>query len=163
MLQRLNRPINAAFMSVLKFRLKPTSAAELSAGRRASPAKTANTVKSCRWQRAISMNLRLLPERAGLYASVDISVAGRHEVLNNFTAACYETGTRATVVGMELAIARVGAILGPWSPARFSRSTKAQRRRSSRSAFPPSRRARSSCSPSGRRSSRRMRREKPPR
>ena len=37
----------------------------------------------------------------------------RQFVLNNFTAASYETGARATAVGMELAIARVGAILGP--------------------------------------------------
>jgi len=34
-------------------------------------------------------------------------------VLNNFTAASYETSVRATAVGMELSIARIGAILGP--------------------------------------------------
>jgi MFS family permease len=40
-------------------------------------------------------------------------IIGAQFVLNNFTAAFYETGARATAVGMELAIARVGAILGP--------------------------------------------------
>jgi MFS transporter, AAHS family, 4-hydroxybenzoate transporter len=40
-------------------------------------------------------------------------IIGAQFVLNNFTAASYETGARATAVGMELAIARVGAILGP--------------------------------------------------
>jgi AAHS family 4-hydroxybenzoate transporter-like MFS transporter len=40
-------------------------------------------------------------------------IIGAQFVLNNFTAVSYETGVRATAVGMELAIARVGAILGP--------------------------------------------------
>jgi AAHS family 4-hydroxybenzoate transporter-like MFS transporter len=40
-------------------------------------------------------------------------IIGAQFVLNNFTAASYETGVRATAVGMELAIARIGAILGP--------------------------------------------------
>ena len=40
-------------------------------------------------------------------------IIGAQFVLNNFTAASYETGTRATAVGMELALARVGVILGP--------------------------------------------------
>lgn len=40
-------------------------------------------------------------------------IIGAQFVLNNFTAASYETGVRATAVGMELAVARVGAILGP--------------------------------------------------
>ena len=40
-------------------------------------------------------------------------IIGAQFVLNNFTAASYETAVRATAVGMELAIARVGAILGP--------------------------------------------------
>jgi hypothetical protein len=35
-------------------------------------------------------------------------------VLNNFTAASYETNVRATAVGMELGVGRVGAILGPF-------------------------------------------------
>jgi len=34
--------------------------------------------------------------------------------LNNFTANAYETRIRATAVGMELSVGRVGAILGPW-------------------------------------------------
>ncbi|MBI5320564.1 MFS transporter [Bradyrhizobium sp.] len=40
-------------------------------------------------------------------------IIGAQFVLNNFTAASYETSARATAVGMELSIARVGAILGP--------------------------------------------------
>jgi AAHS family 4-hydroxybenzoate transporter-like MFS transporter len=40
-------------------------------------------------------------------------IIGAQFVLNNFTAASYETAVRATAVGMELAIARVGAVLGP--------------------------------------------------
>ena len=40
-------------------------------------------------------------------------ILGAQFVLNNFTAASYQTGVRATAVGMELAIGRVGAILGP--------------------------------------------------
>ena len=40
-------------------------------------------------------------------------IIGAQFVLNNFTAASYETSVRATAVGMELAIARIGAILGP--------------------------------------------------
>jgi len=40
-------------------------------------------------------------------------IIGAQFVLNNFTAHSYETGIRATAVGMELSIARVGAILGP--------------------------------------------------
>lgn len=38
---------------------------------------------------------------------------GAQFVLNNFAAASYETGLRATGVGMELAVGRIGAILGP--------------------------------------------------
>jgi MFS family permease len=40
-------------------------------------------------------------------------IIGAQFVLNNFTANSYETSVRATAVGMELSIARVGAILGP--------------------------------------------------
>src|SRR5437762_6509494 len=40
-------------------------------------------------------------------------IIGAQFVLNNFTAASYETSARATAVGMELSVARVGAILGP--------------------------------------------------
>ncbi|MEX3955006.1 MFS transporter [Trinickia sp. EG282A] len=41
-------------------------------------------------------------------------IIGGQFVLNNFTAASYETQMRATAVGMELAIGRLGAILGPF-------------------------------------------------
>jgi MFS family permease len=40
-------------------------------------------------------------------------IIGAQFVLNNFTANSYDTAVRATAVGMELSIARVGAILGP--------------------------------------------------
>ncbi|MEI9924786.1 MAG: MFS transporter [Bradyrhizobium sp.] len=39
---------------------------------------------------------------------------GAQFVLNNFTATAYETNVRATAVGMELGVGRVGAILGPF-------------------------------------------------
>jgi MFS transporter, AAHS family, 4-hydroxybenzoate transporter len=41
-------------------------------------------------------------------------VIGAQHVLNNFTANSYETGFRASGVGMELGVGRVGAILGPY-------------------------------------------------
>ncbi len=41
-------------------------------------------------------------------------VIGAQHVLNNFTANSYETGFRASGVGMELGIGRVGGILGPF-------------------------------------------------
>lgn len=41
-------------------------------------------------------------------------IIGGQFVLNNFTATIYETKVRATAVGMELSVGRVGAILGPW-------------------------------------------------
>jgi Major Facilitator Superfamily len=40
-------------------------------------------------------------------------VLGAQHVLNNQTAPAYETGLRATGVGMELGIGRIGAMLGP--------------------------------------------------
>lgn len=41
-------------------------------------------------------------------------IIGGQFVLNNFTAASYEASMRATAVGMELAVGRLGAILGPF-------------------------------------------------
>lgn len=43
-----------------------------------------------------------------------VFVIGGQFVLNNATSASYDTGIRATGVGMELAIGRIGAILGPF-------------------------------------------------
>jgi AAHS family 4-hydroxybenzoate transporter-like MFS transporter len=40
-------------------------------------------------------------------------IIGAQHVLNNFTANSYETGFRASGVGMELGVGRVGGILGP--------------------------------------------------
>ena len=47
-------------------------------------------------------------------AAAGFFLIGAQFVLNNFTAVSYETGVRATAVGMELGIGRVGAILGPF-------------------------------------------------
>ncbi len=47
-------------------------------------------------------------------ASAGFCIIGGQFVLNNFTAASYETRMRATAVGMELAVGRLGAILGPF-------------------------------------------------
>jgi MFS family permease len=41
-------------------------------------------------------------------------IIGAQFVLNNFTAGTYDTGARATGVGMMLSVGRVGAILGPF-------------------------------------------------
>ena len=47
-------------------------------------------------------------------AAAGFFIIGAQFVLNNFTAATYETNVRATAVGMELSVGRVGAILGPF-------------------------------------------------
>jgi MFS family permease len=46
-------------------------------------------------------------------ATAGFFIMGAQFVLNNFTAASYETHVRATAVGMMLSVGRVGAILGP--------------------------------------------------
>ncbi|WP_433694873.1 MFS transporter [Paraburkholderia phenoliruptrix] len=47
-------------------------------------------------------------------AMAGFCIIGGQFVLNNFTATSYETRMRATAVGMELAVGRLGAILGPF-------------------------------------------------
>ena len=47
-------------------------------------------------------------------AAAGFFIIGAMFVLNNFTAASYPTNVRATAVGMELGVGRVGAILGPF-------------------------------------------------
>jgi AAHS family 4-hydroxybenzoate transporter-like MFS transporter len=47
-------------------------------------------------------------------AAAGFFTIGAQYVLNNFAAASYETNFRATGVGMELSVGRVGAILGPF-------------------------------------------------
>jgi MFS family permease len=47
-------------------------------------------------------------------AAAGFFIIGAQYVLNNFAAAAYETSFRATGVGMELSVGRVGAILGPF-------------------------------------------------
>jgi MFS family permease len=47
-------------------------------------------------------------------AAAGFFIIGAQFVLNNFTAASYETNVRATGVGMMLSVGRVGAILGPF-------------------------------------------------
>jgi AAHS family 4-hydroxybenzoate transporter-like MFS transporter len=59
----------------------------------------------------VALNTHLVNVTA--VALAGFCIIGAQFVLNNFTAASYETAVRATAVGMELAIARVGAILGP--------------------------------------------------
>jgi AAHS family 4-hydroxybenzoate transporter-like MFS transporter len=48
-------------------------------------------------------------------AAAGFFIIGAQFVLNNFTAAAYETNVRATAVGMELGVGRIGAILGPFA------------------------------------------------
>jgi AAHS family 4-hydroxybenzoate transporter-like MFS transporter len=50
----------------------------------------------------------------GAVAMAGFFVIGAQFVLNNFTAGSYETHVRATAVGMELSVGRIGAILGPF-------------------------------------------------
>lgn len=47
-------------------------------------------------------------------AAAGFCIIGAQFVLNNFTAASYDTSLRATAVGMELGVGRLGAILGPF-------------------------------------------------
>jgi MFS transporter, AAHS family, 4-hydroxybenzoate transporter len=49
-----------------------------------------------------------------IIAVAGFCVIGAQHVLNNFTANSYETSFRASGVGMELGVGRVGAILGPY-------------------------------------------------
>ena len=49
-----------------------------------------------------------------IVAIAGFCVIGAQHVLNNFTANSYETGLRASGIGMELGVGRVGAILGPY-------------------------------------------------
>jgi AAHS family 4-hydroxybenzoate transporter-like MFS transporter len=49
-----------------------------------------------------------------IVAVAGFCIIGAQHVLNNFTANSYETAFRASGVGMELGVGRVGAILGPY-------------------------------------------------
>jgi AAHS family 4-hydroxybenzoate transporter-like MFS transporter len=49
-----------------------------------------------------------------IVAVAGFCVIGAQHVLNNFTANSYETNFRASGVGMELGVGRIGAILGPF-------------------------------------------------
>ena len=48
-------------------------------------------------------------------AGAGFCILGGQNVLNNFTAASYETEVRGTAVGMMLGVGRLGAILGPYT------------------------------------------------
>jgi MFS transporter, AAHS family, 4-hydroxybenzoate transporter len=50
----------------------------------------------------------------GIVTIAGFCIIGAQHVLNNFTATSYETEFRASGVGMELGVGRVGAILGPY-------------------------------------------------
>jgi MFS family permease len=47
-------------------------------------------------------------------AAAGFFTIGAQFVLNNFTAAAYQTNVRATGLGMQLSVGRIGAILGPF-------------------------------------------------
>lgn len=47
-------------------------------------------------------------------AAAGFFIIGAQFILNNFTAQSYDTSVRASAVGMELGIGRIGAILGPF-------------------------------------------------
>ncbi|MGB6444494.1 MAG: MFS transporter, partial [Xanthobacteraceae bacterium] len=49
-----------------------------------------------------------------LIAAAGFFTIGAQFVLNNFTAASYQTNIRATGLGMQLSVGRIGAILGPF-------------------------------------------------
>jgi len=49
-----------------------------------------------------------------MVAIAGFCVIGAQHVLNNFTANSYETNFRASAVGMELGVGRIGGILGPY-------------------------------------------------
>ena len=49
-----------------------------------------------------------------LVAAGGFCILGGQNILNNFTAASYETEVRGTAVGMMLGVGRLGAILGPY-------------------------------------------------
>lgn len=49
-----------------------------------------------------------------LISAAGFFIMGGMFILNNFTSGAYETPVRATAVGMELGVGRLGAILGPW-------------------------------------------------
>lgn len=49
-----------------------------------------------------------------IVAVAGFCIIGAQHVLNNFTAGSYDTDVRASGVGMELGVGRVGAILGPF-------------------------------------------------
>jgi len=60
----------------------------------------------------IPFNVQLV--NIGSVAAAGFFIIGAQFVLNNFTAASYQTNVRATGVGMMLSVGRVGAILGPF-------------------------------------------------
>ena len=47
-------------------------------------------------------------------AAAGFCIIGAQHVLNNLTASLYDTDVRASAVGMELGVGRIGAILGPF-------------------------------------------------
>jgi AAHS family 4-hydroxybenzoate transporter-like MFS transporter len=57
-------------------------------------------------------NARVL--NAVCIAAAGFFLIGGQGILSNFAASVYETEVRATGVGMELAVGRIGAILGPY-------------------------------------------------
>jgi MFS transporter, AAHS family, 4-hydroxybenzoate transporter len=58
-----------------------------------------------------------------IVAVAGFCIIGAQHVLNNFTAGSYETDVRASGVGMELGVGRVGAILGPFVAGMLQQAT----------------------------------------
>lgn len=58
-----------------------------------------------------------------IVAIAGFCIVGAQHVLNNFTAGSYETGARASGVGMMLGVGRVGAILGPYAAGLLQQAT----------------------------------------
>ena len=78
------------------------------------------TWMACLWLGgAVSMAMLTLFNGHGLnlvaVSLAGFGIPGAQFLLNNFTARSYETGIRASGVGMELAMGRMGAILGPYA------------------------------------------------
>jgi AAHS family 4-hydroxybenzoate transporter-like MFS transporter len=91
----------------------------LTCGHIVDRARTSRSVLSIWWTVGGLAVLALIPFNGrvintGSVAAAGFFIIGAQFVLNNFTARSYETGVRATGVGMMLSVGRIGAILGPF-------------------------------------------------
>jgi AAHS family 4-hydroxybenzoate transporter-like MFS transporter len=58
-----------------------------------------------------------------IVAAAGFCIIGAQHVLNNFAASSYDTSVRASGVGMELGIGRIGAVLGPFAAGLLQQET----------------------------------------